>query len=421
MLDYYHPSIWRSEFKTGRKRGRRLDVRKRLSAGRLVEAANSENVNGRLTRALRANSLDIQLALKTREATFQIMTEDLSADIQRALQQAVGDVNDAAQVPKKKSRKRRNKDVEPSAQPEDEQVKPRKKKKTRDVAVLEEAPAPPVETVEPAIDPALEKPPKKKKKDKGKGRAEPEPESVVAPVPTTQQEQSPVTTSTDDLATSTADFLSAVVAAASATSHLHDNVPPTFPPQPIPPYPPYPEHLVQYPPPPPEYVFPHPHPPHPQAPFGLPGMFPELHGILPDLNLASSEELLRTLQDMDINKLATVLKTLSEAGVQPPSNGPLHIPPSFVPPPAPPGPPPVNQVSAKSVAILGRHPKQAKESGQSTRSLPPPAHIPPPRPAEEDNPDHAHMLANVWMNASKLAEMVRTHGTLRCDCISLRS
>lgn len=373
-------------------------------------------MTGRLSRALRANLLDVQLALKTREATFQIMTEDLSTDIQRALQQAVGDVNDAAQAPKKKSRKRRTKDVESGAQPEDEQVKPRKKKKTRDVAVSEEAPAPSLpepslDVAESAIEPALEKP-KKKKKDKGKGRAEPEPESVVAPLPPIQQEQSQGSAGDDDLATSTADFLSAVVAAASATSHLHDNVPPTFPPQPIPPYPPYAEHLVQYPPPPPEYAFSHPHPPHPQPPFGPPGMFPELHGILPDLNLASSEELLRTLQDMDINKLATVLKTLSEAGVQPPSSGPLHIPPSFVPPPAPPGPPPVNQVSAKSVAILGRHPKQAKESGQSTRSLPPPAHIPPPRPTEEDNPDHAHMLANVWMNASKLAEMVRTHGTL---------
>ncbi|EKM59747.1 uncharacterized protein PHACADRAFT_114905 [Phanerochaete carnosa HHB-10118-sp] len=35
---------------------------------------------------------------------------------------------------------------------------------------------------------------------------------------------------------------------------------------------------------------------------------------------------------------------------------------------------------------------------------------PPPRPPEEDNPDHAHMLANVWMNANKLAEMVKTQG-----------
>lgn len=139
-------------------------------------------------------------------------------------------------------------------------------------------------------------------------------------------------------------------------------------------------------------------------------MYPDLHGILPDLNLASSEELLRTLQDMDITKLATVLKTLGEAGIPTSSNAPRNIQPSFVPPPAPPGPPPVNQVSVKSVAILGRHPKQAKESGQSTRRLPPPARLPSPRLAEEDNPDHAHMLANVWMNASKLAEMVRTHG-----------
>jgi hypothetical protein len=336
------------------------------------------------------------------------MTEELSDDIQRALQQAVGDVDDAVQgqKKKKKSKKKRPRNVDIEAQAEDEQVKPRKKNKTREVATSEDA-SPPAAIaltgIAPAIDPVLEKRSKKKRdKSKDKERVQAEPVPAVAPVqPTQQQHQS--ASGEDDLAASSADFLSAVVAAASATSHLQDGVPPAFPS-----YPPYPDHLVQYLPPSADYAFSHPPPP---SPFGPPGMFPDLHGILPDWNPASSEELLRTLQDMDISKLATVLKTLSDAGVPTPSNGPPNILPSFVPPPAPPGPPPVNQVSAKSVAILGRHPKQAKESGQSTRSLPPPTHmLLPTRPPEEDNPDHAHMLANVWMNASKLAEMVRTHG-----------
>ena len=29
---------------------------------------------------------------------------------------------------------------------------------------------------------------------------------------------------------------------------------------------------------------------------------------------------------------------------------------------------------------------------------------------EQINPEHAHMLANKWMNASKLAELVKTQG-----------
>ncbi|KZT71527.1 hypothetical protein DAEQUDRAFT_665723 [Daedalea quercina L-15889] len=38
--------------------------------------------------------------------------------------------------------------------------------------------------------------------------------------------------------------------------------------------------------------------------------------------------------------------------------------------------------------------------------------VPPPPlpPTQEGNPEHAHMLANVWMNAQKLAEMVKKEG-----------
>lgn len=314
---------------------------------------------------LHAKSLDLELALKTRGAISLIMPEELSVDIQCALQQAIVDVNGAAQSSRKKHKKKRSREVDDTDGQPDEHVKPKKKKKTRDVVESVETSLPVADTsdVSPTLDMVVEKRSKRKKKDKGKGRPAAEPSAIPQAQSIPQANQA----GDEDLGTSAA-FLSAVVAAASATSHIQDNGPPGYPPQPITPYPPYAEHLVQYPPP-PGYPYPH----HPQPPpYGPPGMYPDLHGILPDLNLASSEELLRTLQDMDISKLATVLKTLGEAGVPTPSNAPLSIPPSFVPPPAPPGPPPVNQVSAKSVAILGRYPKQAKECGQSTRALPPP-------------------------------------------------
>ena len=66
----------------------------------------------------------------------------------------------------------------------------------------------------------------------------------------------------------------------------------------------------------------------------------------------------------------------------------------------------------KSDAILGVPPKQAKASGQSTRTLNPPrTRNPPSVPPEEGNMEHAHMLASVWMNATKLSEMAKEQGT----------
>lgn len=329
------------------------------------------------------------------------MAGDLSDDVQRALQQAIVDVN--AIAPSTRKRKKQIKDAE-GDEARGELVRLGKKKKTRvgEVAVKVVRPnasAEPTGAPESG-DSVGDAKTKKKRKDKGKQRA------VEPATPAAQVELQQVPPVLDeDLAAASADFLSAVVAAASATSHIQDPNPPEFP-TPVSPFPPYAEHVVQYPP--SDFAFPPPPPPS----FGLQGMFPDLHGLLPDLNLASGDELLRTLQDMDFTKLASVLKALGDAGL-PNLSGqtPLMLPAPFPSTSNPPGPPPVNQVSAKSVAILGRDPKQMKESGQSTRELPPPAALPLARPSEEGNPDHAHMLANVWMNAGKLAEMVKTQGT----------
>ncbi|KAH9943154.1 uncharacterized protein BXZ73DRAFT_40555 [Epithele typhae] len=68
----------------------------------------------------------------------------------------------------------------------------------------------------------------------------------------------------------------------------------------------------------------------------------------------------------------------------------------------------MQQQPVRSDTILGRPGKQKKTRGASvvgTSSV-----LPPPAPLQPDNPDHAHMLANVWMNAAKLAELVKTEG-----------
>lgn len=341
----------------------------------------------------------LQLALKIREANSLIMAGDLSDDIQRALQHAIVDASDVV-PPTRQRKKKQARDAE-GDWTQGELLKPKKKRKTRAGEDAEKE-AQPNASDEPDGAPesgslAREAKTKKKRKDKGKQRAVEVSATQVEP-----QQVPPVLD--EDLAAASADFLSAVVAAASATSHIQDPNPPEFP-TPASPFPPYAEHVVQYPP--SDFAFPPPPPPS----FGLQGMFPDLHGLLPDLNLASGDELLRTLQDMDFAKLASVLKALGDAGL-PNLSGqtPSMLPAPFPSTSNPPGPPPVNQVSAKSVAILGRDPKQVKESGQSTRELPPPAALPFPRPSEEGNPDHAHMLANVWMNAGKLADMVKTQG-----------
>ncbi|THH02150.1 hypothetical protein EW026_g649 [Hermanssonia centrifuga] len=328
------------------------------------------------------------------------MADALSVEIQQALQQAVGDANNAAPVTKNKKNKKRFRDA---SQPGDDQARAKRKKKQH--AVGDEVTPEPALSSTAEVDEAasgirlLGEKDRKKKGGKDKGTLPAE--DVLVAAQTEQQAQAVLDA---DLDASTADFLSAVVAAASATSQMQEYQ------HTMSQYLTYPDHYPSYPPSQYPYLSPAPH--FGQAPHAVP-MFPDLHGLsLPELSLTSSEDLLRTLQDLDITKIASVLKSLGDAAAAA-ANAPtprLNIDPSFIPAPPPPGPPSVQQVSAKSDAILGRPPKQVKESGQSTRSLVPRVHMPLPPSPEEGNPDHAHMLANVWMNAGKLAEMVKYHG-----------
>ncbi|KAI0940048.1 hypothetical protein AcV5_001259 [Taiwanofungus camphoratus] len=319
-------------------------------------------------------------------------SSSLSDDIQRALQQAVGDANNVANLARKKKSKRvRESDI---AQSDGSAKKKRSLKSQRD-AELPLAEGTSVQIPEPVTElhVANQSPPSeqgtKKKKKKSKGR---EPE---------QEATQPTTSMNGDNPTSSADFISAVVAAASATSnqpslseHSHFD-------QSIAPFLDYSQDFGSYPYPQSGHSVQYDHPQHPPAFFSYP---PGL--ALPDLNLTSSEDLLRTLQEFDLPKVVNVLRTLGEAANA--ANISLSGSPAFMPPPPPPGPPPVNQQPIRSDAILGRPPKQKRTAQSTNRTV---SNDPSsPVPLEHDNPEHAHILANVWMNAAKLAEMVKKEG-----------
>lgn len=324
------------------------------------------------------------------------MSADASAafspDIQRALQQAVGDANDAANAAKKKKSKRaRDADGTPSGESTDTSAKRKKSKQRHDAFAGEIASGSDV-PMNLADSTSLEQgASKKKRKDKEKEQEQGSQAEGTRP-------SQPVDSPAGD-PTSSADFISAVVAAASATSgqHVHPEHGVHLD-QSVSSFLPFAGEFAPYP------YAPQPHPDQfapPQNP-----MFPDLSGLVPDLNLQSSEDLLRTLQEFDLSRVMNVLRTLGEAATA--ANVSVTGQPPYM-PHIPPGPPPVNQQPVRSDVIVGRPPRQ-KETEQSGAE-PAPSNLPPPPPLPEpDNPEHAHMLANVWMNATKLAELVKSEG-----------
>ncbi|KAH9947219.1 hypothetical protein B0H21DRAFT_740145 [Amylocystis lapponica] len=322
-------------------------------------------------------------------------SSSLSDDIQRALQQAVGDVNDAANVAKKKHKRPHNADNDHADEAGDKVVKKKKKshRSTEGQAdssvVAQPAAAFPAPLIASDIL-SLEGGEKKRKKQKEKGKEREQ--NIAEPPP-------PDVLSSTELSASSLDFISAVVAAASATSD-----------QPPPGHTQYDQHM-----PPPFMEYPHDFGAYPYSlpsqptPFGHPPpLYPDPNAeyALPDLNFTSSEDLLRSIQDFDLNKVVSVLRSLGEAANT--SNITLNAQPAFM---QPVPPPLINQNPARSDAILGRPPQQKKAPQpvvpQVHNNAPPPL---PLAPLEQDNPEHAHMLANVWMNAAKLSDMVKKEG-----------
>ena len=119
---------------------------------------------------------------------------------------------------------------------------------------------------------------------------------------------------------------------------------------------------------------------------------------LPELASHANEEIMRTLQGVDLAKLQGVLQVLGDAAAaaeQP--SGMLHVPPGFQGAPPLPSLPPMNQNPAPSHTILGQPPKNNE---------PPP----PPDWQQFANPAHAELLATKWMNTTKLKEMAKSEG-----------
>ena len=123
---------------------------------------------------------------------------------------------------------------------------------------------------------------------------------------------------------------------------------------------------------------------------------------LPELASHANEEIMRTLQGVDLAKLQGVLQVLGDAAAaaEQPSDM-LHVPPGYQGMPPPPTLPPTKQNPAQSHTILG----------QPSKNNEPP---PPPDWQKFANPVHAELLATKWMNTGKLKEMAQTEGSFVC-------
>jgi hypothetical protein len=301
----------------------------------------------------------------------------LTSDIQRALQHAVVEANSAFALPEKRKKRKKTRVRENGDDPADvdqanEMDKP--------VVVEEEN--------EPRAGPSEDRShrhKKKRKKDKGKEVVR-QSEAVDPPTKDAFPFIDPRLTSPQDANSQrlTSAFLSALVAAASATSdtttspqlpntQFHDapfqshQFPPTTSIQDF-----YRDSALGHP------ILSH--------PFGPP--VPAL--ALSQLSSGSNEDILRALQDLDISKIANVLKTLTDAAAA--ANVPLGPPATYVPTVHPAA---LGQIPADSDTILAQSSRQVVDQ-QRLESGP--------------NPDHAHLLASKWMNANKLAELVRIEG-----------
>ena len=334
----------------------------------------------------------------------------------QALQQAVGEANNVyTSIPdypeKKKKRKRKEKHaaggpdvVELEQHGKDEQKK-RQKPSGNDAEAAEAVPAAEApDTVAISTDQPKKK--KFKKRDKGK---QPEIHTESFPAQTIySQQQQQISNSFDvqgspssTAPASTAAFLTALVTAASESQNqTHGHHPPVQ-------YHPHSQpQFMQY------QSMGYPYHPGPPGHYPTPPFHHEQPSVLPiggvplnDLALASNEDILRALQDLDMTKIASVLKTLGEAAASH-----LHARQDIL------GPPPPNQIPTTAGDILNTNAVESKQQEKdqgSTQGRPGRNRVLDmslPGPELHMNTDHAYMLAHKWMNPSKLTELVKTEG-----------
>ncbi|KAI5116616.1 hypothetical protein M0805_009197 [Coniferiporia weirii] len=367
----------------------------------------------------------------------------LNPDVQKALQHAIGEVNNAASSStadgQRKKRKRKGKDPAEATGSEsavnastdhagtdvmeyaDEGDRERKRKKNG-LQNMDGEPTPPQTTLSAPVGDfsagvAPSKKKKRKKDMKGKQRVDPPPSDV--PIDPT------LVAHDNDNANA---FLSAVMTAAAASSSSSPSAAAVSAAQQI-----LNAHTAS------QNQAHHAGYVHYPVQYGMPGFpgLPPTHtpgfspGALPPgfegLNSSlAGEELARAVQNLDLPKLADALRSLgdtSASGIFPlPGHPGLNQPgPGRGPPPAvgPHGhapilvnahghrtfPPslPVGQVPVPSALILGQSPHNAaKTAGKAS--------TPVMTSFEEFDPDHAHLLANKWLSATKLNELVKTKG-----------
>ena len=321
----------------------------------------------------------------------------LTSDIQRSIQQAVNNAHVALNNPggavkvNQKKRKRGGEDAHDRSTSADSEATGRKKSKKKKsppqdgfAAISQDM------AVGGSSTPQSAEKPVKKKKKKGKGR---EMEIPIDPALTGNSEGPPDP--------QTIAFIQALVAAADIPNPqltlaqvpvdqqlVHPPFDPNaqmmFPGHFIPMVPGFPYHM--------QHGF--------VDPAGLVNGTPG-RPSLPELASHANEEIMRTLQGVDLAKLQGVLQVLGDAATaadHPPDM--LHLPPGFQVMPPPPVLPPTKQNPAQSHTILG----------QPSKSNNPP---PPPDWQQFANPAHAELLATKWMNTTKLKEMAQTEGVSR--------
>lgn len=285
---------------------------------------------------------------------------------------------------KKKKKKRRREDEQEVGQGEEMKQKKKKRHHTEQRAVDQEiVPDPPSIQIADAV-PVKRK--KSKKKEKGKQRAPSQPETDP-------------TLASSNTQASTAALISAIVAAAtgipdSAIPAEHAQPPPLepqFDPNMVPH--PSPQHFIPYP------FIPYGYGPPPYMPpnaIQLSTLFPTPANIpFSELNFASNDDVLRALQALDMSKITNVLKTLGEAAAAVNGSPAVHPPPT-----------PLGQVPAASGAILGLPSEGQGAPAHHRRTI----DMSLPGTEHHTSPDHAYLLANKWLNAAKLAELVKTEG-----------
>ena len=295
---------------------------------------------------------------------------ELSSEIQRALQQAVGQANNAFTTHQltdrpKTAKRKRDKDKEGR-----EAIKQKKKTAT------EAAHVPPREssTVSTSHRSSAQSPRSKKATSKRSSRVVPDPSNANEPLVPSSPSQSQ-------------SFLNAVVSAASVTS-AHSKSPydlsqPCFNPQSTStyPYPTMPNDLSLN-----------------VGGFESPDSL--LNPTVPDLNYASNDDILLALQDLDVTKIATVLKTLGEAAAT--ANVPLNLTslPSTLlqrPHAATPIDPTLSNSTAVAENSVPRVPQHHRRRIDTPREL-------------LEHSDHAILLATKWLNPQKLAELAKIEG-----------